>query len=132
MAVPKKRTGSSAQGHRRSNWKATKPEVTKCSNCGEVVLTHTVCTACGYYKGKAVSIKSADYVETPVEAKKPAKKATKKDEVKSDVKAEEKVTKAKTKKAEAVVEETVVESDSVEEVKAEETVVEESAEKTEE
>ena len=23
MAVPKKRTGASAQGHRRSNWKAT-------------------------------------------------------------------------------------------------------------
>ncbi len=23
MAVPKKRTGHSAQGHRRSNWKAT-------------------------------------------------------------------------------------------------------------
>ena len=26
MAVPKKRTGHSAQGSRRSNWKATKPE----------------------------------------------------------------------------------------------------------
>ena len=34
MAVPKKRTGHSAQGHRRSNWKATKPETTKCPNCG--------------------------------------------------------------------------------------------------
>ena len=76
MAVPKKRTGHSAQGHRRSNWKATKPEVTKCANCGEIVLTHTVCTACGFYKGKAVSIKSADYVETTIEAKKP--EATKK------------------------------------------------------
>lgn len=92
MAVPKKRTGSSAQGHRRSNWKATKPEVTKCTNCGEVVLTHTVCTACGYYKGKVVSIKSPDYVATTVEVKKPAKKATKKAEPKakkSEVKIEE-------------------------------------------
>lgn len=98
MAVPKKRTGSSAQGHRRSNWKATKPEVTKCSNCGELVLTHTVCTACGYYKGKAVSIKSPDYVESTVEAKKPAKKAA------------TKTTKAKTKKAETKVEEVVEET----------------------
>lgn len=57
MAVPKKRTGHSAQGHRRSNWKATKPEVTKCPNCGETVLTHTVCTACGTYKGQPVSLK---------------------------------------------------------------------------
>lgn len=117
MAVPKKRTGASAQGHRRSNWKATKPEVTKCTNCGEVVLTHTVCTACGYYKGKAVSIKSPDYTETVVEAKKPAKKATKKAEPK-----------AKAKKTEEVVEET--KSEVVEEVKAEEIV--ETVEKTEE
>lgn len=126
MAVPKKRTGSSAQGHRRSNWKATKPEVTKCSNCGELVLTHTVCTGCGHYKGKVVSIKSPDYVETTVEAKKPAKKATKKTETKAEAKTE---TKAKTKKAEVKAEEVVEEtkSEATEEVKAEE-----SAEKTEE
>jgi len=111
MAVPKKRTGHSAQGHRRSNWKATKPETTKCSNCGELVLTHTVCTACGYYKGKAASIKSPDYVEATIEAKKPAKKATKKTE-----------TTAKAKKAEVKTEEVV------EEVKTE--VVEEQAEKS--
>lgn len=123
MAVPKKRTGASAQGHRRSNWKATKPEVTKCAKCGEVVLTHTVCTACGYYKGKAVSIKSPDYVATTVEAKKPAKKAAPKAKAKkAEVKTEE-------VKAEAVVEETKVEA--TEEVKAEETVVE-TTEKTEE
>ena len=64
MAVPKKRTGHSAQGHRRSNWKATKPEVTICTNCGEPVLTHTVCTACGHYKGKAVSLKAAAVATT--------------------------------------------------------------------
>lgn len=108
MAVPKKRTGHSAQGHRRSNWKATKPEVTKCSNCGEVVLTHTVCTACGYYKGKAVSIKSPDYIEN-AEVKVSAKKAAAK-------------TPAKAKKAEATVEsaeilETAVEAKETTEVK---------------
>ena len=57
MAVPKKRTGHSAQGSRRSNWKATKPETTKCPNCGATVLAHTVCTACGTYKGQPVSLK---------------------------------------------------------------------------
>lgn len=106
MAVPKKRTGHSAQGHRRSNWKATKPEVTKCSNCGEIVLTHTVCVACGYYKGKAVSIKSPDYVEAGAEPKKAAKKAA-----------------AKPKKAETKVEESAAEVAAkevvTEEVKAE-------------
>ncbi len=91
MAVPKKRTGSSAQGHRRSNWKATKPEVTKCATCGEVVLTHTVCMACGHYKGKAISIKSPDYVETKLEAKKPVKKVASKTEKVSKTKKVEEV-----------------------------------------
>ncbi len=109
MAVPKKRTGHSAQGHRRSNWKATKPETTKCPNCGATVLTHTVCTACGTYKGKPVSIK--DRVEEAVvkEEKKPAKKSTKKA--------------AKTEEAPAA-EETKVEevkAESAEETKTEET-----------
>lgn len=119
MAVPKKRTGHSAQGHRRSNWKATKPEITKCSNCGEPVLAHTVCAACGYYKGKAVSIKSADYVEAGVEEKKPAKKATK----------------AKTKKAEVKTEEAKAEETTatvVEEVKTTEAPAEETEVKAEE
>ena len=85
MAVPKKRVGHSAQGHRRSNWKATVPETTTCKNCGALVLTHTVCTACGYYKGKVVSIKSEGFSEEVVEEKKPAKKSTKKVAEKAEV-----------------------------------------------
>lgn len=105
MAVPKKRTGHSAQGHRRSNWKATVPETTTCKNCGELTLTHTVCTACGYYKGKAVSIKSEAYVEETTEKpKKAAKKPAKKTET--------------VKKA--VKEETVIEETKSEEEKSEE------------
>ena len=93
MAVPKKRVGHSAQGHRRSNWKATVPETTTCKNCGELALTHTVCTSCGYYKGKAVSIKSADFVAEVAEApkkavKKAPKKTTKKAEVVEETKSE--------------------------------------------
>jgi large subunit ribosomal protein L32 len=99
MAVPKKRTGHSAQGKRRANWKATNPEVTKCTHCGEPVLAHTVCTACGYYKDKAVSIKSPDYVsdeDAKKSAKKPAaKKAAKKPATKTAKKAEEVKTEAK-------------------------------------
>ena len=110
MAVPKKRTGHSAQGKRRSNWKATKPELTTCLNCGAKVLTHTVCTACGTYKGKVVSRKSEGFVEE-----------TKKEEVKETKKA-----KKSTKKAEApAVEEAKAE---VVEEKAEETAVEEKKE----
>lgn len=96
MAVPKKRTGHSAQGSRRANWKATKPETTKCPNCGATVLTHTVCTECGTYKGQPVKL--ADKAAAAAPAEKPAKKTTKK----VAKKAEEKVEEAK---AEEIVEE---------------------------
>ncbi len=81
MAVPKKRTGHSAQGKRRSNWKATKPTTTVCPNCGETVLTHTVCTSCGTYKGKVVSKKGATAV---------VEEHNKAEEVKAEVVEEEK------------------------------------------
>ena len=97
MAVPKKRTGHSAQGKRRANWKATKPETTKCPNCGETVLAHTVCTACGTYKGQPVKLADKAAAAAAV-AEKPAKKTAKKAS-----------TKKTTKKAEAKVEEVKVE-----------------------
>lgn len=100
MAVPKKRTGHSAQGSRRANWKATKPETTKCPNCGATVLTHTVCTECGTYKGQPVKL--ADKAAAAAPAEKPAKKSTKKAAKKAAKKAEEKVEEVK---AEETVEE---------------------------
>ena len=124
MAVPKKRTGHSAQGKRRSNWKATKPTLTTCPNCGQKMLAHTVCTACGQYKGKVVSRKSEGFVEASEvkETKKaPAKKSTAKKSTK----------KVKEEKAEEVAE--TKETEVKEEVKAEETPAEETKEeKTEE
>jgi large subunit ribosomal protein L32 len=57
MPVPKKRVGHSEQGHRRSQWKATIPTVSFCPHCGSVKLPHTICGACGFYKGRVVSHK---------------------------------------------------------------------------
>ena len=104
MAVPKKRTGHSAQGKRRANWKASKPATTKCPNCGETVLTHTVCTACGYYKGKQVSKKAV----API-----VEETSKAEEVKEEKSAKTKKTSSKAKSAEVV-------EEVKEEVKAEE------------
>ncbi len=79
MAVPKKRTGKSAQAKRRANWKATVPATTTCKNCGSVVLTHTVCPECGTYKNKIVSIKGQNIAEQETkEEVKETKKAAKK------------------------------------------------------
>jgi len=80
MAVPKKRTGKSAQAKRRANWKGTVPATTTCKNCGSVVLTHTVCPECGTYKGKVVSIKGQSAPAEVKEEKKETKKAAKKAE----------------------------------------------------
>jgi large subunit ribosomal protein L32 len=113
MAVPKKRTGHSAQGKRRSNWKATKPTLTTCPNCGQAVLAHTVCTACGTYKGKPVRLK--DQAAAAEKEVKPAKKTTaKKSTKKAKAEAPEKET-----KTEAVVE--AKEETKTEEVKEEKT-----------
>ena len=105
MAVPKKRTGHSAQGKRRSNWKATKPETTKCPTCGETVLTHTVCTACGTYKGQPVRLADKAAAAATAPAKKATKKSTKKEapkaeEVKEEVVEEVKAEEATEEKAE--------------------------------
>ena len=113
MAVPKKRTGASAQAKRRANWKATKPATTTCPKCGAIALAHTVCTECGYYKGKPASIKHEDYNKV-VEEVKPAKKKT--------------TAKKATKKAEVKTEEVKAEETVVEEAKAEETTETKDAE----
>ncbi len=124
MAVPKKRTGHSAQGKRRSNWKASKPELTTCPNCGAKVLTHTVCTACGTYKGKVVSRKSEGFVEAGNETAKTEAKEAKKTKKSTKKAAEAKVeeVKAEEVKTEEVVEEKTEEAveEKVEEAKAEE------------
>lgn len=57
MAVPKKKTGKCAQAHRRAKWKAILPTISKCSNCGEAKLSHTVCSFCGHYNNKPASKK---------------------------------------------------------------------------
>ena len=58
MATPKKRTGKAKQNARRANWKGAVPATTTCPNCKAIVLTHTVCPECGYYKDGFASNKT--------------------------------------------------------------------------
>ena len=40
---------------RRANHdKVNPPQYVTCTNCGEVVLPHRACAACGFYKGRLV------------------------------------------------------------------------------
>ena len=52
MAVPKGKTSKARRDKRRNNvWKISVPGMVKCS-CGEYVLSHRICKACGKYGGK--------------------------------------------------------------------------------
>ena len=54
MAVPKRKISKSVKRKRRTHFKLQVPTMAVCPNCGEMVLSHTVCKNCGYYKGKLV------------------------------------------------------------------------------
>ena len=55
MAVPKKRTSSSRRDKRRAQHdKVAAPNLKPCPNCEELMVSHRVCPACGFYKGREV------------------------------------------------------------------------------
>lgn len=54
MAVPKKKTSPSRRGMRRSHHALTVEAHIECSNCGELVRPHNVCSHCGHYDGREV------------------------------------------------------------------------------
>ncbi|MCK9224388.1 MAG: 50S ribosomal protein L32 [Candidatus Muirbacterium halophilum] len=57
MPNPVSRHSKSRRDKRKANWKAYIPaNFAKCSNpdCGQPVLPHRVCKACGNYKGNSV------------------------------------------------------------------------------
>lgn len=51
---PKKRHSRQRQGKRRAHIHLQVAQAITCANCGATTLAHTVCKACGYYKGKKV------------------------------------------------------------------------------
>ncbi|MDI3546480.1 MAG: large subunit ribosomal protein [Halanaerobiales bacterium] len=54
MAVPKRKTSKARKRKRRTHWKLNTPNLVECPQCHELKLSHRVCPACGYYKGKEV------------------------------------------------------------------------------
>mgnify|MGYP001041096523 CR=1 FL=1 len=55
MAVPKRKHSQARKNKRRSQvWRLTAPNLSKCTQCGELKVPHRVCGNCGYYKGKEI------------------------------------------------------------------------------
>ncbi len=55
MALPKRRI-SRARGRKRrtANLRLAVPTLVECSNCGNRIMAHRVCTKCGFYRGRQV------------------------------------------------------------------------------
>ena len=51
---PKNKTSKARRDKRRANWKMTAPNLVKCSKCGELMMPHRVCKACGSYANRVV------------------------------------------------------------------------------
>ncbi|MBW3605961.1 MAG: 50S ribosomal protein L32 [Actinobacteria bacterium] len=55
MAVPKRKKSRSRTRHRRARWLAApRPTMANCSRCASPIKPHTVCSVCGYYRGRRV------------------------------------------------------------------------------
>lgn len=54
MAVPARRTSKTHKRKRRTHFKLVENKTTKCSNCGEAILSHCVCKYCGYYDNQPI------------------------------------------------------------------------------
>ena len=54
MGVPKQKHTKSRRNKRRMHIFIKAPALTTCSKCGKKTLPHTVCSNCGYYKGREV------------------------------------------------------------------------------
>lgn len=51
---PKNKSSKARRDSRRANWKMSAPALVKCSHCGEFMMPHRVCKACGYYDKKSI------------------------------------------------------------------------------
>lgn len=54
MAVPKRKVSKARRDKRKANWKLTAPNLVECSKCGELMMPHRACKACGSYNKREV------------------------------------------------------------------------------
>lgn len=55
MAVPRSKTSKAVTKRRQSiNMKLKAPQLTECSNCGNLIRSHRVCPKCGFYRGRQI------------------------------------------------------------------------------
>ena len=50
----KNKSSKGIRDKRRANWKMKTMNLVKCSKCGELMMPHRVCKACGSYNKKEI------------------------------------------------------------------------------
>jgi large subunit ribosomal protein L32 len=56
MANPKRKLSRASKGHRRAHLALTRAQLVRCTHCGAMIRPHTVCKACGHYRGRQIMI----------------------------------------------------------------------------
>ena len=51
---PKNKTSRGRRDKRRANWQMSATSLVKCPKCGELMLPHRVCKACGSYNKREI------------------------------------------------------------------------------
>lgn len=51
---PKNKTSKARRDKRRASWKMGASNLGRCSTCGELVASHTVCKNCGSYNKRVI------------------------------------------------------------------------------
>ena len=52
--LPKRTVSKGRRDRRRAHDALRVANLVQCSNCGEMRLSHTVCSSCGHYRGREV------------------------------------------------------------------------------
>ncbi|HLU40420.1 MAG TPA: 50S ribosomal protein L32 [Planctomycetota bacterium] len=56
MANPKRRHSKGRRDQRRANQRLVPHQVVRCKNCNASIRPHTICSQCGYYRGRQVLV----------------------------------------------------------------------------
>ncbi|MCA8948880.1 MAG: 50S ribosomal protein L32 [Planctomycetes bacterium] len=60
MAVPKRRLSRARQANRRSHLALERTQLVRCTHCGAMIRPHTICKACGHYRGRQITQAQSD------------------------------------------------------------------------
>ena len=56
MAVPKRKISRANRGSRRIHQALTRLQLVSCTHCGSMIRPHTICKACGHYRGRQILV----------------------------------------------------------------------------